>query len=133
MPDFIVIENAMLNAPLLGFAQLGQIPLTSGIYSAWIGEDTCFYVGKATQLGKRISSHYSGQRGSNQFCLYVYDVYVFSVRPLGLTTSQVNNLTKTWIRENVKFRYLQINESELDLYERGIIQRWQPTLNSLSV
>jgi len=130
--DFISLASAMKEAPHVTYLEIKHVPEASGIYTAWSKSDTgCFYVGKANSLASRLRSHYSGQRGSNQFCLYVYDRYVQKVRPPNLTTAQVNTLTAQWIRDNISFRWVKVAAGELSTHEAYLRQKWHPILNAL--
>jgi len=129
------IDAKMMHSPLIGYDRLGKIPNTSGVYTAWLEEENrCFYVGKTCKLHKRIRDHFSGQRGGDQFCLYVYDAYVHNERcraGTNLTTSQVNNLTRDWIRNHVKFRYIEMPDEEISQAETQLREKLRPILNSL--
>lgn len=65
----------MLTSNKVAYENFSDIPLSRGIYATWL-LDECIYVGKSSKLRDRIKSHYSGQRGSDQFCLYIFDSYV---------------------------------------------------------
>jgi|WetSurSiteA1Bulk_404760.scaffolds.fasta_scaffold02069_1 hypothetical protein len=124
--------DKLKSAPLLTYKQRALIPSTSGVYAAWMkGEVRCIYAGKSTNLHSRIKSHFSGQRGSDQFCLYVYDFYIHNTRPLGLDTAQVNELTSDWIRKNVFFRYVELSKSEISEQEDNLRKAYEPILNPL--
>ena len=87
--DFKSLENDMNKQSTVSWGQLDQIPEDSGMYTGWQKRNSdCFYVGKAGDLRDRIRSHYSGQRGSDQFCLYVYDQILHDTRPRGLKTQE---------------------------------------------
>jgi hypothetical protein len=123
----------MLLPLTVGNAELATVPAASGIYTAWLsGEEQCLYVGKARVLVDRIRSHFSGQRGSDQFCLYVYDRFVFGTRPDGLSSAEVNRLTAKWIQEHVTFRWVAVAAEELAALESALRRLWQPILNPLS-
>jgi len=135
---FADLEGRMRKAPLVAYDQYKQAPPTSGIYTAWLeGETRCLYVGKAGNssngnLQKRIRSHFSGQRASDRFCLYVYDTYLHEERchsEAPMTTLQVNQMTANWIREQVKFRWIVLNKDECDSAERDFKRKWHPILN----
>ena len=120
----------MLNKQKLNYTELFQIPLTKGIYATWLlGE--CIYVGKSSKLNNRIKSHYSGQRGSDQFCLYIFDSYIkTSLDGQGARLSkQLNLATQQWIRSNLTFSYFECeNETEQEkIYRKSM----QPILNPL--
>ena len=85
------VLHELTTRPLLRFENLSDIPDGPGLYSAWLDDDSrqCFYVGIAPKvLKKRIRAHFSGGRGGDQFCLYVYDTCIFPVRTPGLTTKE---------------------------------------------
>ena len=73
--QFVELEDQMRKSSLVTYRQYNQVPATSGVYAAWLeGESRCLYIGKAGNtpngnLKKRITAHFSGQRGSDQFCL----------------------------------------------------------------
>jgi hypothetical protein len=126
------LEIAMRQASAIGYTELATVPEKTGIYTAWLaGEERCLYIGKAGVLFARIRAHYSGQRGSDQFCLYVYDQFVFGMRPVGLSTAEVNHLTATWIRERVKFCWVEVAYEVLSELESALRRAWQPILNPL--
>ena len=126
------LEEDLRKVETYSFRLLDLIPKTSGIYAAWLcGEQRCFYVGKAGNLRRRIRSHFSGQRGSDQFCLYVYDSYVHYSRPTGLSTPEVNRLTRDWIRQRISFRCVELPQDEISGAESFLRERWKPLLNPL--
>lgn len=130
--EFSSLESAMEEATRVTYSEIKHVPQASGIYTAWVKNDAgCFYVGKATSLASRLRSHYSGQRGSNQFCLYVYDIHIQQIRQPNLTTAQVNTLTGQWIRDNVSFCWVEVAIAELSAHEAYLRQRWRPILNTL--
>ena len=131
--NFEMLEERMREAPLISFEFLHKVPKVSGVYTAWLeGESSCFYVGSADKLKRRIQDdHFSGSRAADRFCLYVYDLYVHDKRPSGLKTREVNRLTKVWIRENIKFKYVEVQESEAKELEREMRRKWKPILNPL--
>ena len=132
---FADLEGQMLQATLVRYERLAEIPRTSGVYTAWLDASTpCFYVGLANSLWSRIRSHFSGQRGSDQFCLYVYDSYVHLQRCESmnrLTTKEVNTHTAEWIRRNIAFRWVELGAGDLLAAERYLHRTWRPTLNTL--
>jgi predicted GIY-YIG superfamily endonuclease len=135
MMTFAQLEEAMRQAPLISFTRLAAIPRTSGVYTAWLGaDDACFYVGLASNLRSRIRSHFSGQRGSDQFCLYVYDSYVHRERCASndpRTTRAVNADTAVWIRRRVAFRWVELESTNTSAAETHLRRQWRPTLNTL--
>ena len=129
---FHELAEKMKRATPIAYSQLNQIPAKSGIYTAWLKNvSRCFYVGKSKKLVSRIRSHFSGQRGSNQFCLLVYDEYVHMHRPDGIKTSEVNTLTADWIRDNVVFKIVEVSENELNSLENIMRKEWKSILNPI--
>lgn len=130
--NFDKLEEKMREAPLISFEFLKKVPEVSGVYAAWLeGESSCFYVGSADNLKRRIAEHFSGSRAADRFCLYVYDIYVHDKRPSGLKTREVNRLTKVWIRENIKFKCVEVQESEAKELEKEMRRKWKLILNPL--
>ena len=130
--DFDTLATQMTTQPAVGRLRLDQISEEGGIYTAWkMGDSHCLYAGKAGNLQNRIRSHYSGQRGGDQFCLYVYDQILHETRPQGLTTQAVNNMTRDWIRSNVEFKFVVLPTAQIDEAEILIRKHWKPTLNPL--
>ena len=107
-------------------------PHQVGSTQPWLdGHERCLYVGQGSSLRRRIRSHFSGERGSDQFCLYVYDRYVHSTRGADLTTAEVNRLTAHWIRTSVRFRWAAVPDPELRALETQLRQHLRPILNPL--
>lgn len=127
------LEELMRRAVAITHGDIDLVPASPGIYTAWIvGSADCFYVGKADGLHSRLRSHFSGQRGSDQFCLYVYDRFVFGSRPpAGAGTADINLLTRNWIRQHVTFKCVGAPVEELSRLERALRRSWRPTLNPL--
>ncbi len=116
-----------------GFNELSRIPPVSGMYSAWV-QDLCLYVGMAENLQNRIRSHFSGQRGSNQFCLLVFDSHVAAHSAAEAPqerTAFLNQQTRSWIRDNVRFSFAQVDgdRKQLGATERILKARMKPQLN----
>lgn len=130
MSEFESLGAELTWGPLRAYGE-AALPV-SGVYTAWLrGEEQCLYVGRANCLRDRIHSHYSGQRGSDQFCLYIYDRFVCQQRIEALTTAEVNRLTRDWIRQNVQFRWVEVPveiTASVEVYFRRSIQ---PLLNPL--
>lgn len=131
--NFNKLEERMRIAPLVSFEFLQRVPKVSGVYTAWLeGGSSCFYVGSApTSLKRRIQEHFSGSRAADRFCLYVYDLYVHEKRPYGLNTKEVNRLTAVWIREKIKFKWVEVQESKVRELEEEMRRKWKPILNPL--
>ena len=130
--DFAQLEYLMRQALLVAYEQLSDVPDVCGVYTAWLrGEERALYVGRSKGLKSRIKAHFSGQRGSDQFCLYIYDRYVVEQRTPGLTTAEVNRLTAVWIRTYVQFRGVEVPVAEMGLHEEAMRRQWKPILNPL--
>ncbi len=128
--DLIELEEKIKKAPLVSFESLLEVSKKSGVYTAWLeGELRCFYIGRSKNLSERIKQHFLGSRGSDQFCLYVYDLYLHDKRPEGLSTKDVNMLTQTWIRKNIKFRCVETSEEEANELEKDMKTKWKPILS----
>ena len=133
---FDELEEQMRKATLVRFGDLALVPSAPCVYTAWRhGDSQCFYVGMAvTALRSRISSHFSGQRGGDQFCLYVYDSFVHQERCALTdtpTTRAVNTLTGQWIRDYVSFRCIELEMERIRAVETHLRRSWRPTLNTL--
>lgn len=126
------ILEVLENAPLVSYKERLLIPPASGVYAAWLKHDpNCLYIGKSTNLNSRIRSHFSGQRGGDQFCLYVYDRYIHSIRPADLDTPGVNTYTANWIKDNVLFKFMELPESDISYSEDWLRKALKPLLNPL--
>ena len=125
----------MTSAPLIGFEGLNSIPMACGVYTAWLyGEPRCFYVGNSKKLRERIKDHFSGTRGKDQFCLYVYDEYIHELRcrqSVKLNTKKVNKLTGKWIQSKIKFKYVELDKSYIRNAEDFLKRKLKPILNPL--
>jgi hypothetical protein len=131
--EFSDVELRMKLAPQINCSRLTEISRSSGIYTAWLsGNPHCLYVGKAGNLFNRIKSHYSGHRGGDQFCLYIYDHYIYPDRPLGLDTLAVDRITGAWIKQNVSFRYVEVPLDEMRVHEDRLRREWKPVLNPIN-
>lgn len=135
-----MIESHLRNSKKISYQDVSQVIPTHGrgIYAAWLEQNDafeCIYIGKAGNLHKRIKNHYSGQRGSDQFCLYISDSYLkATLDGVGAHLSkQLNKITQTWIRENIKFTYIEFDEDTVceTEQEKHFRKVWQPTLNPL--
>jgi hypothetical protein len=131
----IELERQMLDARPARYDELSTVPIASGVYTAWLeGEDRCFYVGRSANLWLRIRSHFSGARGGDQFCLYVYDSYIHAQRCKSadlVNTNQINAQTGRWIRQNIAFRWVAMHYPDSLPAEAHLRRQWRPTLNTL--
>ncbi len=117
--------------------KIKEIPHNKGVYCAWLDASELIYVGKATNaenggLDNRIRSHYSGQRGSDQFCLYLFDSYIKKI-PEGIgadVTKKINETTKKWSRENVSFSFIELEDGDDEsCIESQLRKKLKPKLN----
>jgi hypothetical protein len=124
---------SMISAKPHTYAEIGKLPSTSGVYTAWTsGEKRCHYVGSSRNLRDRIKSHFSGQRGSDQYCLYVYDHYLHALKKPDEKTPQLNKRTSNWVRRHVTFRFVELPEEKIDKAETILRTRLRPLLNPAS-
>ena len=133
--NFPQYERELQNSIVITFSNIHLVPNKPGIYAAWMN-DKLVYVGSSENLKQRIKSHYSGQRGSDQFCLYVFDKFLLPKlckENIKLSTKEINNRTAYWIRQNIVFRFIEVQASEslLKKLERKFRKRWKPLLNPL--
>lgn len=124
------IERRLRRGRCIEFSDIGRVSTSSGVYAAWRGRK-CLYVGRSENLQFRLKSHFSGHRGGDQFCLYVYDKYIHGMRPRDLTTPQVNELTAKWIRTYIRFRWAAASDADARRAERSLRVRLKPELNAL--
>ena len=130
--EFSNVESQMNLAPQMHYNRLIEVSRKSGIYTAWLsGNPYCLYVGKAGNLYNRIKSHYSGHRGGDQFCLYIYDHYIYPDRPPGLNTLAVDRITGAWIKQNISFKYVEVPSEEMGIHEDRLRREWNPILNPI--
>lgn len=120
------------------FQDIKTIPCKKGIYFHYY-KDELIYVGKATSspngsLCNRIKKHYSGQRGSDQFSLYIYDSYIKkTLEGIGANISkELNDITRVWARENLTFSYIVLEEDANESQRESELRKeLQPKLNPL--
>lgn len=139
MNDF---QQLIFNNKKHYFHDISIIPKSKGIYAAWVFNNKIYdliYIGKATNskngtLYNRINKHYSGQRGSDQFCLYLFDNLIkvkdecFECTNL---TPIYNKITQEWSRKNILFSYICLNEQDNEhAIEQNLIKTLNPILNS---
>lgn len=120
----------------LTFTNINKITKKSGIYFMYQNDNnTLLYVGKSGKgngtLYSRIRTHYSGSRGSDQFCLYVFDKFLKSSDQCNKSndTAELNGITKEWIRDKLSFKYIQYDKNAIDILEKNIIKLLKPPLN----
>ena len=125
-----------------------------GVYTIWNGGEFLYVgiswrepgntvSGTSKGLWGRLDSHASGRRSGDQFCIYICDRFV--LRKLGADEIQevakgrlsLDVLTKTFIRENLSYRYLVTNngrnarEIESEIRRNGLEAFGQPLLNPI--
>jgi predicted GIY-YIG superfamily endonuclease len=85
----------------------------SGIYAAWY-QNNIIYIGQSKNIYKRISKHYGGQRGSNQFCTYIFDNFLIKTISLEgqKLTQRFNQKTQEFIKQNITFSLIFIEENK---------------------
>jgi hypothetical protein len=136
-----------------------EVPLAAaGVYSIWNQEGTFVYVGmsgrgftaeslaerqlakKATGLGTRLSSHASGRRSGDQFCVYVCDRLVLpTLEPaqiLAISKGELSldRVTREYIHRELTYRYVVVTDGAAafaieDLAARHGLNGLRPFLN----
>ena len=133
--DLDKLIDKMISSSSVGSGESNLIPMASGVYTAWLsGEIRCFYVGNSKKLRERIKDHFSGTRGKDQFCLYVYDEYIHELRcrqSVKLNTKEVNKLTGKWIQSKIKFKWVELDKNKIKDAERFLRRNLKPILNPL--
>ena len=139
MSDF---QQLIFNKKKHHFNDISIIPKSKGIYAAWILNNKKYdliYIGKATNsrngtLYNRIKKHYSGQRGSDQFCLYLFDNLINIKNDCidGTNLTPIyNKITQNWSRKNILFSYICLKEQDNEhTIEQNLIKTLNPILNS---
>ena len=104
-----------MTRPLYGHADLSALSKSqlsgkvAGVYAFWRGEEL-YYVGMSGNLASRLTSHYSGGRSGDQFCIYVQDHTLLpDFTPETLTaianrTLRLDHLVRDYVRAHLKFR-----------------------------
>jgi len=129
--EFQECEKKMRNSTLITYSDMHLIPDKSGVYTAWMN-DKLLYVGRSTKLKNRISAHFSGKRGGDKFCVYVFDEFLFPdlcKENTRLSTEQMDKRTANWICQNVKFRWVEAGRNLLTKLEKTFRKEWKPLLN----
>lgn len=116
----------------------------AGVYAAWReGDDKPIYIGKATDLKKRIlkraDAHFKGKRSNDQFSTYVFDEFLLNTPDVSEAIQKLHNaersgrfnsLTQAWIRSNISFSVSRCNN--YDDVENELRKTMDPLLNSLA-
>jgi hypothetical protein len=136
-----------------------EVPLAAaGVYSIWNQEGTYVYVGmsgrgltaeslaerqaarKATGLGTRLSSHASGRRSGDQFCVYVCDRLVLptlepeQIQSVSKGEVSLDRVTRDYIHRELSYRYVVVIDGAAafaieDLAARSGLNGMLPLLN----
>ncbi len=131
----------------------GNVPRTGAIvYTVWNQDGELVYVGMSgrgfadgsiQRKGPwgRLESHASGKRSGDQFCIYVYDYLVLQslhnrLQDLQSRTINLDEETKTYIRQNLSFRWISVpTGADADRVERilkrGMSSVGKPLLNPM--
>jgi hypothetical protein len=149
--------EALTTGPIHWFEQwpTGGVPRTGAVvYTIWDREGQFIYVGMSgrgyqegvTKPGSdgpwgRLSSHASGRRSGDQFCVYVSDRLVLSqlhnrLSEIAEGTLSLDIATRDFIRANLGFRWLQLPDGASALQLERRLQRGEhscgrPLLNPL--
>jgi len=136
------------------------VPLVAaGVYTVWRGA-TLVYVGmagrslkatdierqrseggKRTGLFSRLSSHVSGRRSGDQFCVYVCDRLVMPTLTLDQIASiaagelSLDKLVRLYIHQHLSYRFTETPDSKTafrieDSIRRGVLAAGKPLLNA---
>ncbi len=123
----------------------GEVPrFGSIVYSIWNRNLEFMYVGMSGRgfgggSGQkkgpwgRLNSHASGKRSGDQFCIYVHDVLVIHslhnrLEEVRMRTLSLDQATRTFIRENLGFRWVAVTTGSEALKIERLIQRGRTTL-----
>jgi hypothetical protein len=162
-----IYEHELLEAlergPLHRFAdwRSASVPrIAAGVYTIWSDNGQFTYVGmsgralteqdidapdepaKARGLWTRLSSHASGWRSGDQFCVYICDRFVVPTltaeqqSQIGDGVLSLDALTRTYIHDHLAYRYITLPNGkhaftmERDV-QRGALSAGKPLLNPL--
>jgi len=118
----------------LSHRAVSVVPDVEGVY-IFMKKCECskaYYVGSSGNLMDRIRSHFSGSRGCDQFCLYVFDKEILpSVSCLWTTamSRDLNRITADWMRKNLCFDFIVTKSSRS--VETKLRKALCPVLNPL--
>ncbi len=121
-PDLL---DQLRSGPLHRFADFDTVRFDipgagAGVYTIWDDEGALIYVGIAGRnptgkdLRGRLTSHASGRRSGDQFCVYVGDHYVLPTIPRDEITASAESrlsmdlLIRNAIRDHLSFRYVTV-------------------------
>jgi hypothetical protein len=124
-----------------------EVPESPGLYTIWDADDF-LYVGMAGRgiatrslLRGRFTSHASGRRSGDQFCLYVCDRLIVphltadQLRGVGDGRLSLDAMTDRYVRERLLFRFVTAVDGqaalllERDIKRRGLLTFGKPLLN----
>ena len=141
--------HALKNGPLHHFSDWPNKDMpraAAGVYSIWNRSDVFVYVGmagngktaedialalakgKTTGLRDRLSSHASGRRSGDQFCVYVQDLLLLpqlsaeDIDKIVIRELAIDRLVRDYVHENLSYRYVVTEDGKAALeLERHII------------
>jgi hypothetical protein len=132
--------------------------VAAGAYTVWEG-DKLVYAGMAgrsltadsimehrndptrvTGLRSRLSSHASGRRSGDQFCVYVADRLILprldgaTVRAVGDGSASLDSLVRAYIHDKLEYRFIETTDGDRaraleDRVRRGGLESGPPLLN----
>jgi hypothetical protein len=156
-PEERKLINGLTSGPIHWFSDwpTGDVPRSGAVaYTIWNREGIFIYVGMAGRgflggtegNGKagpwgRLSSHASGRRSGNQFCVYVADRLVLPtlhnrISEIADGTLSLDIATRDYIRANLGFRWIAMDSGAAARQVEGRLQRGQagcgkPLLNPI--
>ena len=110
-----------------------EVPNAAGIYTIWDGE-RFLYVGIGTGTGapksrglqNRLNAHASGNRGGDQFCVYICDRLVLptlcldEIQRVGKGEIRLNTKVKEYVRHHCSYSFVTLSEDEARKLETQI-------------
>jgi hypothetical protein len=109
--------------PFADFREIEDLPRTgAGVYTIWDDSGQLVYVGIAGRniagkgLRGRLSSHHSGRRSGDQFCVYVSDRYVLldlteeERIAIGAGELSMDEKIRDYVRTHLAFRYVEVGD-----------------------
>ena len=131
--------------PIRDVPQLGAV-----VYTIWGRDGKFLYVGMAgrgttSPNGRgpfgRLNSHASGRRSGDQFCIYVADRIILPlvhnrISEIAEGILSLDKLTREYIRAELGFRFIQVDDSTQALtlerqVQRGEWEHGRPLLNPI--